>query len=85
MATGDDITGPINLGHPTDITIRELAEKIIALTNSKSRLITRPLPSDDPLQRQPDIAEAKSRLNWEPKIQLEEGLCKAIQYFERKL
>ena len=85
MDTDDDITGPINLGNPNEFTIRELAEKVIALTHSKSRLVTRPLPSDDPLQRQPDIAEAKSRLNWEPKIQLEEGLRKAIQYFERML
>jgi UDP-glucuronate decarboxylase len=82
MATGDDITGPINLGNPNEFTIRELAEKVIQLTHSKSTIVYRPLPSDDPLQRQPNIDEARSRLNWEPKIQLDEGLRKAIQYFE---
>jgi len=82
MATGDDITGPINLGNPVEFTIRELAEKVIQFTNSKSSIVFRPLPSDDPLQRQPNIDEARSRLNWEPKVQLEEGLRKAIQYFE---
>jgi UDP-glucuronate decarboxylase len=85
MDTGDDITGPVNLGNPNEFTIRELAEKVIELTNSKSSLVLRPLPSDDPLQRQPNIDVAKSTLNWEPKIQLEEGLGKAIQYFERML
>jgi len=82
MATGDDITGPINLGNPNEFTIRELAEKVIELTHSKSSIVFRPLPSDDPLQRQPNIDEAKFRLHWEPKIQLDEGLRKAIQYFE---
>jgi UDP-glucuronate decarboxylase len=85
MGTGDDITGPVNLGNPNEFTIRELAEKVIELTGSKSSLVLRPLPSDDPLQRQPNIDVAKSTLNWEPKIQLEEGLGKAIQYFERML
>ena len=85
MDTGDEITGPINLGNPNEFTIKELAEKVIELTNSKSSLASSPLPSDDPLQRQPDIREAKLRLNWEPKIQLEEGLRKTIQYFERML
>jgi UDP-glucuronate decarboxylase len=82
MATGDDITGPINLGNPNEFTIRELAEKVINLTNSKSTIVYRPLPSDDPLQRQPKIDEARSRLNWEPLVQLDEGLRKAIRYFE---
>jgi UDP-glucuronate decarboxylase len=85
MATGDDITGPINLGNPNEFTILELAEKIIQLTNSKSTIAFRPLPSDDPMQRQPNIDAAKSILNWEPKIQLEEGLGKAIRYFEGML
>lgn len=85
MDSGDDITGPINLGNPNEFTIRELAEKVIELTHSKSSLVFRPLPSDDPLQRQPNIEEAKNRLNWEPKIQLEEGLRKAIRYFEGML
>jgi UDP-glucuronate decarboxylase len=85
MATGDDITGPINLGNPNEFTILELAEKVIQLTNSKSTIALRPLPSDDPMQRQPNIDEAKSKLNWEPKIQLDEGLRKAIRYFEGML
>jgi UDP-glucuronate decarboxylase len=85
MATGDDITGPINLGNPNEFTILELAEKVIQLTNSKSEIVFRPLPSDDPMQRQPNIDEAKSKLNWEPKIQLDEGLRKAIRYFEGML
>jgi UDP-glucuronate decarboxylase len=82
MNTNDDVTGPINLGNPNEFTIRELAEKVIKLTNSKSTLDWRPLPNDDPLQRQPNITLAKSKLDWEPKIQLEEGLLKAIKYFE---
>lgn len=85
MNTGDDVTGPLNLGNPNEFTIRELAEKVIQLTNSKSRLESRPLPSDDPLQRQPDIGEARSVLNWEPTIQLEAGLRKTIRYFEEML
>ncbi|MDE0951243.1 MAG: SDR family oxidoreductase [Halioglobus sp.] len=85
METGDDVTGPINLGNPNEFTIRELAEKVIELTNSKSELVSAPLPSDDPLQRQPNIEQAKSRLGWEPVIQLEEGLRKTIQYFESLL
>ena len=82
MDTDDDVTGPINLGNPNEFTIRELADKVIALTRSKSRLESRPLPNDDPLQRQPNIDQAKAKLNWEPKIQLDEGLRKAITYFE---
>ena len=85
MATTDDITGPINLGNPNEFTIRELAEKVIELTHSKSRLEWRALPNDDPMQRQPNIEMAKATLNWEPKIQLEEGLCRAIKYFEGML
>ena len=85
MAAGDDVTGPINLGNPNEFTIRELAEKVIKLTHSKSELVCAPLPSDDPLQRQPNIDQAKSRLNWEPQIQLEEGLGKTIEYFESLL
>jgi UDP-glucuronate decarboxylase len=85
METGDDITGPINLGNPNEFTIRELAEKILSITNSKSQLVNSPLPSDDPLQRQPDISEAKALLNWEPRIQLAEGLRKTIEYFEGML
>ena len=83
MGTGDEIVGPINLGNPHEFTIRELAEKVMELTQSSSSLVLHPLPSDDPLQRQPNIDVARSTLNWEPKIQLEEGLRKAIQYFEK--
>jgi UDP-glucuronate decarboxylase len=82
METGEDVTGPINMGNPNEFTIKELAEKVIELTQSKSKMVYRPLPSDDPMQRQPNISEATAKLQWEPKIQLEEGLRKTIQYFE---
>jgi UDP-glucuronate decarboxylase len=85
MNTGDDFTGPVNLGNPNEFTILELAEKVIALTGSSSKLIFKPLPEDDPLQRKPDISLAKSKLNWEPKIQLEDGLKKTIAYFDQLL
>ena len=82
MNTADDFTGPVNIGNPAEITIRELAEKIVALTGSSSKLAFRPLPSDDPLQRQPDISLAKAKLGWEPCIDLEAGLKKTVAYFE---
>lgn len=82
MNTPDDITGPINVGNPNEFTILELAQKIIQLTNSKSKIIHLPLPTDDPLQRQPDITLAKKQLNWEPKTQLEQGLQKTIAFFK---
>ncbi|KAF0195657.1 MAG: dTDP-glucose 4 6-dehydratase [Bacteroidetes bacterium] len=82
MNTGDDFTGPVNVGNPNEFTILELAEKIIRLTGSSSKIIRQPLPSDDPMQRQPDITLAKSKLNWEPKIELEEGLIKTIDFFK---
>ena len=81
MAT-DAFTGPVNLGNPIEFTIKELAEKIIEMTNSKSRLSLNPLPQDDPKQRQPDITLAKKELGWEPIIKLEEGLKSTISYFE---
>ena len=81
MRTPDDFTGPVNLGNPVEFTIRELAEKIIALTGSKSRLDFKPLPSDDPLQRQPDISLAKGALAWQPSVALQEGLLKTMEYF----
>jgi len=77
----DDFTGPVNLGNPGEFTILELAEMIIRLTGSKSRIIFSPLPQDDPIQRQPDISLAKDRLGWEPKLNLEEGLGITIDYF----
>jgi len=82
MDSPDAITGPINLGNPHEFTIRQLAERVIALTGAKSKLVQRPLPADDPLQRKPDIAKAKNLLGWEPKIQLDEGLKKTISYFD---
>ncbi len=82
MASADDFTGPVNLGNPVEFTIKELAEKVIDMTNSKSTLSLHPLPQDDPKQRQPDITLAKKELGWEPKIQLEQGLEKTIAYFE---
>jgi len=85
MDTDDAVTGPVNLGNPNEFTILELAEKVIALTRSKSELVNNPLPSDDPLQRQPNIDAAKALLGWEPGIQLEEGLKSTIDYFARML
>ena len=81
MQTGDDCIGPVNVGNPGEFTILELAEKVIRLTGSKSKLIFLPLPEDDPMQRQPDISLARKVLDWEPKIHLEEGLIKTIAYF----
>jgi UDP-glucuronate decarboxylase len=81
MNTREDFTGPVNLGNPLEFTIRELAEKVIQLTNSKSKIVRMPLPPDDPTQRQPDIRLARKELNWEPKIELEEGLKRTIEYF----
>ena len=81
MASPDEFTGPVNIGNPVEFTIKELAEKVIDLTNSKSKLTFKKLPSDDPKQRQPDITLAKTKLKWEPIIQLEEGLKKTIPYF----
>lgn len=81
MNSPDEVTGPVNLGNPVEFTIRELAEKVIALTGSKSKLGFRPLPQDDPQQRKPDIGLAKSALGWEPRVQLDAGLVKTIEYF----
>lgn len=82
MNTGDDFTGPVNVGNPHEFTILELAEKVIRLTGSSSKIVWKPLPSDDPTQRQPDISLAKSKLGWEPKVELEEGLIKTIEFFK---
>ena len=80
-----EITEPVNIGNPNEMTIRQLAERIIELTGSKSRIIERPLPEDDPKVRQPDISKAKSLLGWEPKVSLEDGLAKTMAYFKKKL
>lgn len=83
MASGDQFTGPVNIGNPRECTIMELAEEIIRLTGSKSGIVRRPLPPDDPMQRQPDISLAKKELAWSPKVELEEGLIKTIDYFKK--
>jgi len=85
MNSADEITGPINLGNPNEFTIRELAEAVKSQIGSKSKFVFRDLPSDDPRQRQPDIAQARDKLNWEPKIQLAEGLGDTIRYFDELL
>ena len=85
MDTGDDVTGPINLGNPEEYPIRVLAQTIIELANSRSAIVHHPLPSDDPLQRQPDITRAKASLGWTPGIGLRDGLTRTIAYFERLL
>jgi UDP-glucuronate decarboxylase len=81
MATDDKIIGPVNVGNPNEFTIKELAERVVALTNSSSGFIHKNLPSDDPKQRQPDISFAKKVLDWSPVVELEEGLTKTIDYF----
>lgn len=81
-AAPEDFTGPVNIGNPDEMTVRDLAERIIRLTGSRSKIILKPLPQDDPLQRQPDITLAKKMLRWEPRISLEEGLGKTIAYFK---
>jgi UDP-glucuronate decarboxylase len=85
MATNDDVTGPINLGNPGEFTIRQLAEFVIELTGSRSRIVQRPLPPDDPKQRRPDIAKARELLGWQPTIELKAGITKTIAYFEELL
>jgi len=81
MASRDEFTGPVNIGNPNEFTILQLAELVIELTNSKSKIVSMPLPPDDPTQRQPNIDLAKKELGWEPKIELREGLLKTIDYF----
>ena len=85
MNSGDSLTGPINFGNPTEFTILELAQKVIEITGSKSQIINKPLPQDDPRQRKPDIALAKKELDWTPSIALEDGLKETIAYFDRIL
>ena len=81
MATPSEVTGPINMGNPAEFTIRELAETVLRMVGSRSKLVFEPLPGDDPRQRQPDISRARDELDWHPKVGLEEGLARTIAYF----
>jgi UDP-glucuronate decarboxylase len=83
MNSQNNFVGPVNLGNPVEFSIVELAEKILSLVKSKSKLIYKPLPSDDPKQRQPDISLARKKLDWEPNVDLEIGLRKTIDYFSQ--
>jgi UDP-glucuronate decarboxylase len=85
MDTGPAVAGPINLGNPSEVTVRELAELIIDLSGSASEIISQPLPADDPKQRQPDIAKARAQLGWQPTIALRDGLLPTLEYFRRFL
>jgi len=85
MATPDDFTGPVNIGNPIEVSVVDLAEKIIKMTGSKSKIVHMPLPADDPKQRRPDITLAKSALSWEPVVGLDEGLSKTIKYFRETI
>jgi UDP-glucuronate decarboxylase len=85
MGTGGGVTGPINIGNPHEIPVRELAECVIRLVNSKSKIVHRPRPQDDPMQRCPDITLAKHELGWEPRVPLEDGLRRTIAYFDQLL
>ena len=85
MMNQDETIGPINIGNPSEFTILELAEKVINLTGSQSKIIHEALPSDDPKQRQPDITQARQVLGWEPKYSLDEGLKPTIAYFDKLL
>lgn len=85
MGSADDLTGPMNLGNPNEFSILQLAEEILRITGSKSQIIRKPLPSDDPTQRQPDISFAKQAFDWQPRVQLEEGLKRTISYFDKVL
>jgi UDP-glucuronate decarboxylase len=85
MLTDNDCTGPVNLGNNSEFTILELAEKVIRITNSKSKLIHKPLPQDDPRQRQPDLSKAKALLDWQPRVSLDDGLKETIAYFKHSL
>jgi UDP-glucuronate decarboxylase len=85
MAAADDVTGPINLGNPVETSVAELADIITVMTGSRSRIIRRPLPVDDPVQRCPDITGAQAVLGWQPKTDLKTGLARTIEYFDRLL
>ncbi|RZB29836.1 MAG: UDP-glucuronate decarboxylase [Desulfobacteraceae bacterium Eth-SRB1] len=81
----DDFIGPVNMGNPDEFTILELAQKIMEITGSKSKIIFKPLPQDDPMQRRPDISLAKEKLKWQPAVKLDQGLKKTIEYFDKLL
>jgi len=81
MMNNEDFIGPVNLGNPTELSIKQLAELVVESTQSKSQITYKPLPQDDPIQRRPDITLAKEKLNWEPQVELKEGLHKAVDYF----
>ena len=85
MDTEDGFTGPVNLGNPVEITVKELAERVLRLTGSKSPIVYKPLPEDDPKQRCPDITLARAKLGWEPKVPLEDGLKRTIEYFRKRM
>jgi UDP-glucuronate decarboxylase len=85
MNTSDEITGPINVGNPNEFTIKQLAETILKMVGGKSKLVLKPLPQDDPKQRQPNITLARETLNWEPQVNLEKGLGETINYFKNFL
>jgi len=84
MNTGQDVTGPVNIGNPGEFTMLELAQTVIRLTKSKSKLVFLPLPQDDPKQRKPDISMAEKLLSWKPAVDLETGLEKTIAYFKQR-
>jgi UDP-glucuronate decarboxylase len=85
MGTRDEVTGPVNIGNPNEFSILELASTVIELTGSRSRIVHRPLPQDDPRQRRPDISQANQLLSWTPRISLKDGLIKTIAYFDELL
>jgi UDP-glucuronate decarboxylase len=85
MGSEAEVTGPVNLGNPVEFTMLELAEAVLKLTGSRSKLVHLPLPADDPKQRKPDISLARAKLDWEPKVPLEEGLKYTVEYFRQML
>ena len=85
MGSESDFTGPVNIGNPTELTMLELAERVLKLVGGKSKLAFKPLPADDPKQRRPDISLAKEKLGWEPKVPVEEGLRRTVEYFRSAL
>jgi UDP-glucuronate decarboxylase len=85
MMNSEDFIGPVNLGNPEEFTILDFAKKIVAMTGSKSKIVHKPLPSDDPTQRQPDITLASEKLGWKPKVSVDEGLKKTIEFFRKEL